>query len=466
MTKKALTRIVQHLRRHLDPKDAGRLGDAELLRRYVQQRDEAAFESLVCRHGPMVLGVSQRVIRNRADAEDVFQATFLILARKASAICGPARLGSWLHGVAFRVAMQAREAARKRRAKEAAAVASRQNPEDRLEDLAESLDREIARLPEHLRTVVILLDLEGKTRREAAGILRCPEGTIASRLSRARGLLRKRLGENVPSTGLPLLSGLLARESLAQQLPFDLLSGTVQAAMQFSSRKAAVGIISENVRTLAGGALKAMFIDRIWKTTAMVLMLGILTIGSSLVLGKSRASYVNDEKDENPAKVLTQSGNNEGLPVGFLDILSAYQFNEAAANVKYDRKQIRLSFGMQNSRVKRIRPGYDPNDWHWIQTPGKPGFPDYVLIISAAPTKNSKQTQSSEPKMDLVLGFGEDAEKQLASLSRECSVVAEGQCIGRTTTRNGREIVCLANCKIVSITVFSMQGAGLTIKNP
>ena len=158
----------------------------------MERREGAVFEAIVRRHGPMVWGVCRRVLRDHHDAEDAFQATFLVLARKAASVMPREKLGNWLYGVAYQTAMKARAMRAKRRGREGQVPDMPEPmavPDDLRDDLAESLDRELSRLPEKYRTPIILCDLEGRTHREAASQLGWPIGTVSSRLSRARSML-------------------------------------------------------------------------------------------------------------------------------------------------------------------------------------------------------------------------------------------------------------------------------------
>src|SRR5436305_1502875 len=156
--------VISGLRRSLDRE----VPDGELVDGFVARRDGAAFEALVRRHGPMVLGVCRRVLGHAHDAEDAFQATFLVLVRKAASVRPREQLANWLYGVAYHTALKARAAAARRRAREkrAGAMSRRTTlPEDRWSDLQPVLDEELARLPDKYRVPVVLCDLEGKTRK-------------------------------------------------------------------------------------------------------------------------------------------------------------------------------------------------------------------------------------------------------------------------------------------------------------
>ena len=200
-----LSVVIQHLRADLRP-DGDGLTDGELLARFLGIRDEDAFAALVRRHAPMVWGVCRRRL-NHHDAEDAFQATFLVLVRKAAGVPRQA-VANWLYGVARQTAVRLRAAAAKRGRRETQVV---NMPEPTLAEVRDAdwhsvLDEELGRLPDHYRGVIVLCDLEGMTRKEAARQLGIPEGSVASRLARARAMLAKRLARR----GVVLSGGALA----------------------------------------------------------------------------------------------------------------------------------------------------------------------------------------------------------------------------------------------------------------
>ena len=222
-----LGRVVDRFRVLARMDDLQARPDADLLRLFARDRDEAAFELLVRRHGRAVMGVCGRLLSDRVDAEDAYQATFLVLARRARALRDPAAVGCWLHGVARRVALEARALAARRRAREASwptdappepAAPPARSPESN--ELAAVLDAEVAALPERYRAAIVLCDLGGKTRAEAATALGVPEGTVASRQARGRALLVARLRRRgvtlaalalLPATVPPALAASTAR---------------------------------------------------------------------------------------------------------------------------------------------------------------------------------------------------------------------------------------------------------------
>jgi RNA polymerase sigma factor (sigma-70 family) len=155
MTAVHLSQVARQLRGMLAARESAGLTEADLWERYVRERDEVAFEMLVRRHSPMVLGVCRRILRNEQDAEDAFQATFLVLVRRAASLRSPRTIANWLHGVARRTALEARTAAAKRRAKEAAVLPRMMMPDDAGDDIRPVLDQELGQLTENYRTAVV-----------------------------------------------------------------------------------------------------------------------------------------------------------------------------------------------------------------------------------------------------------------------------------------------------------------------
>jgi RNA polymerase sigma factor (sigma-70 family) len=271
--------IIRHLRRTVLRHDRAGMTDGQLLEDFITHRDEAAFEALVRRHGPMVLGVCRRVLHHPQDAEDASQAAFLVLARKAASVSPPEMLGNWLFGVARTTALRARVANAKRRVREKQ-VTDVPEPEARRQDLwddvKELLDEELARLPDKYRVPVVLCDLEGRTRREVAGQLKVPEGTLSSRLTTARRTLAKRLTRR----GLAVSGGSLAmavsREAASARVPASLLSATVKAATLVAAGQAATGSISAQVVALTQGVLKSMFLSKLKSVVVVLLVIAAL----------------------------------------------------------------------------------------------------------------------------------------------------------------------------------------------
>jgi RNA polymerase sigma factor (sigma-70 family) len=253
--------------------------DGQLLERFSARQEEAAFAALLHRHGPMVLGVARRVLRQQQDAEDVLQATFLVLARKAGSIRKRESVASWLHGVAYRLAVEATGQRARRQAHERQAGTMRHkrtNREGVWQELEEALDQALSSLPEKYREAVVLCCLEGKTQEEAARQARCPLGTVRSRLARGRELLRQQLAR----CGVPLSAGalatFLAASAAPAALPVAVLGDIVRASLQTAPGKAAAGIVSRRVTALMEGATKVMMLTRAKSVVALVVTLTIL----------------------------------------------------------------------------------------------------------------------------------------------------------------------------------------------
>src|SRR5262249_1843076 len=259
-----LNKFIQHVRLMLGRSEAEGATDAQLLELFLRKRDKTAFEALIRRHGQMVWGVCHRVLRNVHDAEDAFQATFLVLVRKAASVRSPEKmLGNWLYGVAYRTALEARHAVRKRRAKEAKAPPRTQEP-DTWADLRPALDHELARLPDKYRLLIVLCDLEGKTRKEAARQLGFPEGTIASRLARGRVLLARRLSRHGLSLSGGMLGVVISQNAALAGMARSLVGSTVAAAVDQAA-------VSAKVTALTEGVLKTMLLTKIRIATALLL---------------------------------------------------------------------------------------------------------------------------------------------------------------------------------------------------
>jgi len=267
---------------------SGQLGDDELLGRFVAgRRDEAgedAFAALVERHGPMVLGVCRRVLGDRHEAEDAFQATFLVLARKAGAIARREQLASWLHGVASRTARDARARADRRRAREQKALAisfAQTGPDIGLErgELRAILDEELARLPAAYRGAVVLCELDGLSRQVAAQQLGIPEGTLSSRLARAKDLLRHRLTRRGLLPSVVALDAVLRHEAHALILPPSLAGSTIQAAARVVAGASLAEAVSASVVTLTQGALHTMLLAKVKGIAFAMAAAAVVTTG-------------------------------------------------------------------------------------------------------------------------------------------------------------------------------------------
>jgi RNA polymerase sigma factor (sigma-70 family) len=278
----AVNPVLDFLRRFRTSDQVRKTPDAELLARFVASRDEAAFTALVQRHGPMVLRLCVRVLGNSPDAEDAFQATFLVLARRASSVSRPELLGNWLYGVAHRTALKVRaNTTRRQTFRREGGPVDGSDPaiEASHRELRRMLDQELSRLPDRYRVPLVLHYLEGRTQEEVAHLLGCPRNTIATRLARACERLRGRLARS----GVALSSGSLA-EALAEEasaaLPTTLLDATVKAAMLFVAGGSA---LPSTVALVAEGVIQAMFITKVKVVFACVVLLSAVATGAGVL---------------------------------------------------------------------------------------------------------------------------------------------------------------------------------------
>ncbi|QEG30847.1 ECF RNA polymerase sigma-E factor [Gemmata obscuriglobus] len=270
-----LCNSLQQLNRALLAAKLADLPDAELIGRFAERRDESAFAALVRRHGPLVLGVCRRVLRHEQDAEDAFQATFLVLARDATAVRRAGAVGSWLYGVAYNVARRAETARRRRAAREREAAVRQPTaaPETAPDDLRDVLDRELNALPDKYRTAVVLCDLTGLTAQQASVEVGCPAKTLGTRLARGRALLADRLVRRGVGLSVGALVAISA-PSAAGAVPPRLAEFTVQLVAGSNTGPAtappAVAALAEGVSNVM--ALKTL------KLVA-VLVCGVVLVG-------------------------------------------------------------------------------------------------------------------------------------------------------------------------------------------
>jgi RNA polymerase sigma factor (sigma-70 family) len=275
--------VLRYLRKLAAPPCADDPSDRRLVERFAAARDEAAFAALLQRHGPMVRGVCRRLLRDPNDADDAFQATFLVLAYKAGGLRRPERLGNWLYGVARRVAAKARAAAARRRARQeflADVPAPEPDAQADRRELRRLLDEAIGRLPDKYRAPVVLCYLEGKTYAEAARELGWAEGTVSGRMARARELLRRRLSRDAG-----LSAGVLAAPPPADAVSAGLVRSTIQAALRAAAGDA--GGAPLRTAALARGVVREMSWSRVKLASAMLAAIGVVG-GGALALAYGR----------------------------------------------------------------------------------------------------------------------------------------------------------------------------------
>jgi RNA polymerase sigma-70 factor (ECF subfamily) len=264
-------------------RDGAGLSDGELLEGFVTRRDGAFFEALVRRHGPMVLGVCRRILRDPHAAEDAFQAAFLVLAQRAVSVVPRKLVGNWLYGVAYRTALEARRAAARRRARERQ-VNDMPHPQaedgETWQELLPLLDRELDRLPAKYRAPVVLCHLEGRTRKEAADQLGLPVGTLSGRLTTAMRLLARRMRRHGLALSATALAASLSPASASAAVPASLLASTVKATPLLAGGQAAAGVVSVEVAALVNGVQKALLLVKLRLASAVVLAVAALAGGA------------------------------------------------------------------------------------------------------------------------------------------------------------------------------------------
>ena len=296
--------VAGELRRLFAGESVAGLGDRALLARFVAASDPAAFEALVIRHGPMVLGVCGRILPDPHDVDDAFQATFLVLVRKARTLRDGDHLGPWLHGVALRVARRSRATSARRKARERAATVPEARPDDAhlgpdRAELRAAIDEEIGRLPDHHRRPVVLCDVEGLSREEAAAQLGWSLNMVRGRLERARDRLRVRLSRR----GLAPSGAWVALTSPA--VPSSpLVAATSRAAVAVASGRLGADLVSASAVALSRGVSRMMILSR-WKLVAASVLATGTVLGVAAVPGLARVGppVANQEAAARPRPV-------------------------------------------------------------------------------------------------------------------------------------------------------------------
>jgi RNA polymerase sigma factor (sigma-70 family) len=301
--------ITHYLRKMVVAARVARAEDDQLLKRFVAQQDETALAALVQRYGALVYGLCRRILRDEHDAEDAFQASFLILVHKATTIKKNTSVGSWLCGVARRVALRAKGDLARRRARDRQARPrhSAEPPSEVMErDLHELLDEEVNRLPEKYRLPVLLCYLEGKTFEEAARQLHCPLGTVSTRLAWARERMRSRLSHLGLDPSATAFTTLLSQHPGSPAVPPGLLDATIKAALLMSGGRATTGAATASVAALVEGVLQAMFSKQVKWAAAVLLAVGALCSAAGVLACRGVTARLGEAI--NPAAAKTDSG--------------------------------------------------------------------------------------------------------------------------------------------------------------
>ncbi|HXG08709.1 MAG TPA: sigma-70 family RNA polymerase sigma factor [Gemmataceae bacterium] len=389
-----LQAVIRHLRGIVGTHGVGGLTDAQLLERFVTARDEAAFEVLLWRHGPMVLNLCRRLLHRDPDIEDAFQATFLVLVRKARSISKRSSVASWLYKVAYRVALEARTSARRRALQERpladlpapkrrAAGVNRPAPDELAwRDLREVLDEEVSRLPERYRAPFVLCYLQGKTNEEAAQELGCPKGTISSRLAWARERLRACLARRGLTLSTGSLAGLLSSDAAAS-VPRLLVTATLRGMTE-----TAAGTISVGAAALAKRAMRAMFLARLKVAAILFLTASALGMGAGLTAHQALMANQPAAEQENPPKPPSPLADRpspseerrprtdwqgDPLPNGVLARMGSGRLRHYRASIEFfpDGKTM-ISVGNNGFRIWEVATGKlarqiaNKVDWPWV----------------------------------------------------------------------------------------------------
>jgi RNA polymerase sigma factor (sigma-70 family) len=334
----ALTQLLHRLHRLTVP-----CPDRVLLDRFLSSRDEAAFTALVSRHGPLVLRLCRRLLRQEQDVEDAFQATFLVLARRAFAIRCRDSLAAWLHGVAYRVASRVRAADSRQQQHEAPCAEltpsdPHPDPLDELtaRELLAVVDEEVQRLPPVHRLPVVLCCLEGKSQEEAARLLGWTPGSVKGRLERGRARLRDRLARRGLALSAALAAVAIGQGGASAAVSAALAGATVRAAVAFAAGgRRAGGVVPDRVASPAEGAMKAMVTSKLKVAAGLVLAVGVLVGGAGWAAFHARTPMPAAEEADPPKPEAGQPPrtdlHGDPLPEGAIARLGTTRFRHVQA---------------------------------------------------------------------------------------------------------------------------------------
>jgi RNA polymerase sigma factor (sigma-70 family) len=308
MAQGQLAAVLQHIRRLAVDSTMADWTDGQLLETLATTHREAAFTVLLRRHGPMVWGLCRRLLRNWHDAEDAFQATFLVLSRRAASIRKHQSLASWLYGVAWRVTTRAKTVAARRRANESEVMLMTDtiSPEETGQEWSPVLHEELNHLPEKYRAPLVLCYLQGKTHATAAHELSCPSGSMSNRLARGRELLRQRLSRRGLTLTVGLVGTVLAERAGATTVPPSLVESTLRTALLgVAGRMTAGSGVSAAAAALADGVLRAMVIAKL-KVAGVVLAAGLLSTGVGVLIHSPLGAQPREPEQLRPSRRTVQ----------------------------------------------------------------------------------------------------------------------------------------------------------------
>jgi RNA polymerase sigma factor (sigma-70 family) len=407
MASRSSLSVVNHIQRLFGAGTVAALSENQLLERFVVHGDEAAFEAILHRHGAMVLGVCRRLLSDVHDVEDAFQATFLVLVKKAATIRDRDVLGTWLYRVAHRVAVRARIEARRRRGRDWSCMeepAANDTPVEReaLADLKAVMEEEVARLTERYRSPFVLCALEGQTCEQAAAELGCPVGTVKSRLSRAREKLQSRLVRRGLTPSVGLVAMCLSPEPAAA-MPARLVNSTIRAATQMAAGRAiTAGTVSAAVAALLEGTLKTMSISSLKYATAALSAAIVVATGAGLFAdqtpGNSPAETVDQATPNNPVSNVVREPTPSPPADRQADLASLAQarYQAAQRSLKAARDQYRAGeIAIDALRSKAARVLEAQRDLNKTKTNGLAALDAYLRVMKeserAAQTKADKE---------------------------------------------------------------------------
>jgi RNA polymerase sigma factor (sigma-70 family) len=363
MTRTAASPILGLIRRVVEDQRVKALPDEELLRRFSTRHDEAAFAALLRRHGSMVLDLCRNMLRNEADAEDAFQATFLILAQRAGAIRQKSSVGSWLHGVAYRIALKTQAAFARRQKHEARTSGPAPTlPPDNLSwrEVQQALHAELKRLSERYRAPLVLCYLEGNTHDEAAVLLGVSKAAVKKRLDSARALLRIRLLRRGLGPAAVLAVAVCPAATVSSAVPSALADSTIKVASLLAAGNAtATGVVSAEVAALTQGVLNAMLVTKVKIATVVLLVIGIIGVGSGTAVPWGFAQNAR-EKQAAPTGTGEKNQSRKPEPARTSEFPDAIRFEQGATRfLKGDKITI--------VEVRGTADTFAPGNIYWIR---------------------------------------------------------------------------------------------------
>jgi RNA polymerase sigma factor (sigma-70 family) len=472
MPGRAWNGFMRYLKRVATAGNAAGSTDGWLLERFTRERDEAAFEELVQRHGPMVMGVCRRVLGDPHDAEDAFQAAFLVLIRRARTIHKQQSVGSWLHGVACRTARKARATAARRRHHESAAAtppAPVDPPDASLNEFRLIVDEEVLRLPERYRAPFVLCYLEGVTYQEAARILACPLGTLAARLSRARSRLQKQLTRRGLGLSVAAVGAALAVSAAPAAVPAPLRTALLRAA-----REVVIG------KVLAGGAISPQILALLQdvpvppgRNTLLILAAAIAVTGLAAV-GLGAVLYSSDPGERGAGQAAHRlsagmGGDEERAGVALRKLFAVpTAHGEQVFSVAVSADGTRAASGHSSqAKVWDVRSGKELATFDVINAGGLAFSPDAKTVATGDLQGNVRVWDAESGQLRLALGAHAKRVSSVAC-SPDGKLLASGgfdHAVRLWDLATGEEVRCLPDdCEILSV-AFSPDGKRLATAN-